>query len=148
MYEQQQATATEIQAQIARMNELINIGRLFKEAHDQLGKLMEELRASIEKYKSIGSSKRLAKAAQVLEDIQDAYYYIDLTTTEEMNELIARCKNMLEVLPLPDFIDDDEKAEDCTRLITNPGFENGSSGWVNDPIFDDRQLLHEPVLPS
>ena len=137
MYEQQQATATEIQAQIARMNELINIGRLFKEAHDQLGKLMEELRASIEKYKSIGSSKRLAKAAQLLEDIQDAYYYIDLTTTEEMNELIARCKNMLEVLPLPDFIDDDEKAEDCTRLITNPGFENGSSGWVNDPIFDD-----------
>jgi hypothetical protein len=137
MFERQQATALEIEAQIARLNELISTGRQFKEAHDQLGKLLGELREGIAKYKDTGSPRRLARAAQLLEDMQDAYYYIDLTTTEEMNSLATRCKNMLEQLPLPDFIDDDEKAEDCTRLITNPGFENGSNGWVNDPIFDD-----------
>ncbi len=137
MFERQQATALEIEAQIARLNELISTGRQFKEAHDQLGKLLGELREGIAKYKDAGSPRRLARAAQLLEDMQDAYYYIDLTTTEEMNSLATRCKNMLEQLPLPDFIDDDEKAEDCTRLITNPGFENGSNGWVNDPIFDD-----------
>lgn len=137
MFERQQATALEIEAQIARLNELISTGRQFKEAHDQLGKLLGELREGIAKYKDAGSPRRLARAAQLLEDMQDAYYYIDLTTTEEMNSLAARCKNMLEQLPLPDFIDDDEKAEDCTRLITNPGFENGSNGWVNDPIFDE-----------
>ena len=137
MFERQQATALEIEAQIARLNELISTGRQFKEAHDQLGKLLGELREGIAKYKDAGSPRRLARAAQLLEDMQDAYYYIDLTTTEEMNSLATRCKNMLEQLPLPDFIDDDEKAEDCTRLITNPGFENGSDGWVNDPIFED-----------
>lgn len=137
MFERQQATALEIEAQIARLNELISTGRQFKEAHDQLGKLLGELREGIAKYKDAGSPRRLARAALLLEDMQDAYYYIDLTTTEEMNSLATRCKNMLEQLPLPDFIDDDEKAEDCTRLITNPGFENGSNGWVNDPIFDD-----------
>ena len=137
MFERQQATALEIEAQIARLNELISTGRQFKEAHDQLGKLLGELREGIAKYKGAGSPRRLARAAQLLEDMQDAYYYIDLTTTEEMNSLATKCKNMLEQLPLPDFIDDDEKAEDCTRLITNPGFENGINGWVNDPIFDD-----------
>lgn len=137
MFERQQATALEIEAQIARLNELISTGRQFKEAHDQLGKLLGELREGIAKYKDAGSPRRLARAAQLLEEMQDAYYYIDLTTTEEMNSLATRCKNMLEQLPLPDFIDDDEKAEDCTRLITNPGFENGSDGWVNDPIFED-----------
>ena len=137
MFERQQATALEIEAQIARLNELISTGRQFKEAHDQLGMLLGELRESIAKYKDAGSPRRLARAAQLLEDMQDAYYYIDLTTTEEMNSLATRCKNMLEQLPLPDFIDDDEKAEHCTSLITNPGFENGSNGWVNDPIFDD-----------
>ena len=137
MTSHRQSSLSEIYSETMVLNEMIKNGREFKSAHDQLGQLVEELEQSIRKYRDTCSSQTVSDARQLLWDAQDAYYYIDRTTTTEMNQYINQINHMLEILPLPAFIDPDEQPEDYTSHIINPGFENQMEGWTNIPAFTE-----------
>lgn len=137
MYDQHTATEQEVEEEIAVLDGLIGIGRQFKTAYDVLGTLIVKLQEGIDTYKETCSPTVLQQAQELLLEVEDAFYYIDRTTIEEMNDCIARVEKVLSRLPLPSFINDDEEPQDYTDRIQNPGFENGLEGWTNDPVFQE-----------
>ena len=133
----QQASISEIYSQTMVLNEMIKRARQFKDTHDLLGKQIDELEQSIRKYKDTTARQTLSDAMQLLWEAQDAFYYIDRTTTEEMNQFIEQIGHFLDILPLPAFIDPNGYPEDYTSHIINPGFEMQMEGWTNEPAFTE-----------
>lgn len=131
------ATLDQLNAAIISLGEAVSKGRQFKQAHDELGIQIDALRQGIEKYRQTSQQQTLADAEELLVLSEDAYYYIDRTSIEQMNDYVARIKRMLELLPLPGFIGSDEIPQDYTHLIVNPGFEDGLNGWINEPAFTE-----------
>lgn len=137
MKDNRQASLPEIYSQTMVLNEMIKSARQFKDTHDLLGRQIEELEQSIRKHRETTASQTLSDAKQLLWDAQDAFYYIDNTTTEEMNQYIKQISHILEILPLPAFIDPNGQPEDYTNHIINPGFEKQMEGWTNEPAFTE-----------
>lgn len=146
MYDQLQAPLADVNGEIGSLEALMSIGQTFKETHEQMGSLKEELAECIETFREACLAKTVAKAEQLLTEMEDAFFYLDKTTIEEMNDYIAQCKTLLEELKIPAFISDDEVAQDCTNLIVNPGFENGLEGWINEPTFQECKPTNWAVM--
>lgn len=126
------ALSTEdVEAVIAEITRIINEGYRTLDLIVELTELNDYMKTCLETYATTSSEESRKVATTLAAEIDELIVSDEIENNEQILELEARIQAAIHELRVPVVEASDDNPVDYTVYLTNPGFEDGLTGWEN-----------------